>query len=165
MKLNNLEDVLTEELKDLYSAENQILKALPKLAKAAEGELRMAFEQHLEQTHMHVERIEQACKELEISPKGKKCAGMEGLLAEGAEVLETEGSQDALEAAMIGAAQRVEHYEIAGYGTAKTHAEQLGFSKVAKPITHSILQTVRHRHSFVPNPNCEKLQLQPSHRT
>src|SRR5512140_1740359 len=122
MKMQNLNDVLTDELKDIYSAENQIIKALPKMAKASEGQLRDAFQQHLEQTRTHAQRIEQICQELNITPKGKKCEGMEGLIGEGSEVLATDGSEEAKEAALIGAAQRVEHYEIAAYGTARTHA-------------------------------------------
>jgi ferritin-like metal-binding protein YciE len=131
MKMTNLEDVFTDEIKDIYNAENQIIRALPKMAKASNGELRSAFEQHLEQTRTHAERIEKVCQDLNITPKGKKCAGMEGLLSEGAEVLQTEGSEEARQAALIGAAQRVEHYEIAAYGTARTHARQLGYSNAA----------------------------------
>jgi ferritin-like metal-binding protein YciE len=131
MKMSNLEDVFTDEIKDIYSAENQIIKALPKMAKASNGELRSAFEQHLEQTRTHAQRIEQVCQELNITPKGKKCAGMEGLISEGSEVLDTSGSEEARQAALIGAAQRVEHYEIAAYGTARTHARQLGYSNAA----------------------------------
>jgi ferritin-like metal-binding protein YciE len=138
MKMQNLTDVLTEELKDIYSAENQILKALPKMARASEGELRNAFEQHLQQTKTHAERIEQVCKELNMSPKGKKCMGMEGLIEEGAEVLNTEGDKQAMEAALIGAAQRVEHYEIAAYGTARAHAQQLGYDNAARMLEQTL---------------------------
>ena len=138
MKMTNLEDVLTDELKDMYSAEQQIMKALPKMAKAAEGNLRSAFEQHLEQTRTHAERIEQVCKELNISPKGKKCMGMEGLIEEGKEVLSTDGNEQAREAALIGAAQRVEHYEIAAYGTARTHARLLGLTNAAKLLEQTL---------------------------
>ena len=134
MKIDTLEDLLTDELKDLYSAENQILKALPKMAKTAQSrELRLAFEEHLEQTKNQVTRLEQACGELGFSPKGKKCVGMEGLLEEGKEIM-TSGSKDPaspMEAGLIGAAQKVEHYEIAAYGTASAHARQLGFNSVA----------------------------------
>jgi ferritin-like metal-binding protein YciE len=138
MKMMNLEDVFTDELKDIYSAENQIIKALPKMAKASNGQLRSAFEQHLEQTRTHAQRIEQICQEMNITPKGKKCAGMEGLISEGAEVLDTDGSEHAKEAALIGAAQRVEHYEIAAYGTARTHANQLGFSNAARLLEQTL---------------------------
>jgi ferritin-like metal-binding protein YciE len=130
MKTGNLEDLLTDELKDLYSAENQLIKALPKMAKTSQSEeLRMAFEEHLEQTRGHAQRIEQICDELGISPKGKKCVGMEGLIEEGKEVMQEELDADTLDAGLIGAAQKVEHYEMAGYGTASAHARQLGYNK------------------------------------
>lgn len=141
MKIETLEDLLTDELKDLYSAENQITKALPKMAKAAKSkELRTAFEQHLEQTKNQIQRLEQACDELGVTPKGKKCVGMEGLLEEGKEVM-TNGSNDPaspMEAGMIGAAQKVEHYEIAGYGTAIAHARQLGFTSVVNLLEKTL---------------------------
>jgi ferritin-like metal-binding protein YciE len=128
MKITTLEDLLTDELKDLYSAENQLVKALPKMAKAVDSQdLRSAFEDHLKQTQKHVERLERICEKLDINPKGKKCMGMEGLLAEGNEILKGQGEPEALEAGIIGAAQRVEHYEIAAYGTARAHALQLGY--------------------------------------
>ncbi len=138
MKMQSLEDVLTDELKDIYSAENQIIKALPKMAKASNGELRDAFQQHLEQTRTHAQRIEQICQELNITPKGKKCVGLQGVIAEGAEVLGMEGNEDAKEAALIGAAQRVEHYEIAAYGTARTHAKQLGHDNAANLLEQTL---------------------------
>jgi ferritin-like metal-binding protein YciE len=138
MKMQSLEDVLTDELKDIYSAENQIIKALPKMAKASKGDLRNAFEQHLEQTRTHAQRIEQICKELNITPKGKKCEGMEGVIAEGSEVLDAQGTEEAKEAALIGAAQRVEHYEIAAYGTARTHARQLGYDNAASLLEQTL---------------------------
>ena len=141
MKMDSLEDLLADELKDLYSAENQITKALPKMAKAAQtNELRRAFEEHLEQTKNHVQRLEKACDELGVNPKGKKCVGMEGLLEEGKEVM-TNGSKNPaspMEAGMIGAAQKVEHYEIAGYGTAIAHARQLGFNNVATTLEKTL---------------------------
>lgn len=141
MKIDTLEDLLTDELRDLYSAENQILKALPKMAKAAHSEeLRVAFEEHLQQTRNHAQRIEQICDELGVSPKGKKCVGMEGLIEEGKEII-TNRSEDPspMEAGLIGAAQKVEHYEIAGYGTATAHARQLGLNNVAE-ILHVTLE-------------------------
>jgi len=132
MKITTLEDLLADELKDLYSAENQLVKALPKIAKAVDSEdLRSAFEAHLKQTHNHVERLERICQKLDINPKGKKCVGMEGLIEEGTEILNSKGESEPLEAGVIGAAQRVEHYEIAAYGTARAHARQLGFTEVA----------------------------------
>lgn len=140
MKTGTLEDLLTDELKDLYSAENQIIKALPKMAKTAQSdELRRAFEEHLEQTKQQARRLEQACEELGVSPKGKKCVGMEGLIEEGKEIMQEEFDMDTIDAGLIGAAQKVEHYEIAGYGTAIAHARQLGFNSVAN-ILHKTLE-------------------------
>lgn len=140
MKITTLEDLLADELKDLYSAENQLVKALPKMAKGVDSEdLRSAFEDHLEQTRTHVERLERICKQLEINPKGKKCVGMEGLIEEGSEILNLEGEMEPLEAGVIGAAQRVEHYEIAAYGTAAAHARQLGFMDAAD-LLHQTLE-------------------------
>jgi ferritin-like metal-binding protein YciE len=139
MKIKTLEDLLADELKDLYSAENMIVKALPKMAKNTKSrELRTAFEEHLKQTENHVKRIEQACTDLGISPRGKKCVGMEGLLEEGKEILSNGSDQDALEAGLIGAAQKVEHYEIAAYGTAAAHARQLGFNSVAQTLDQTL---------------------------
>src|SRR5512140_2192888 len=138
MKMQNLTDVLSDELKDIYSAENQILKALPKMAKVSEGDLKNAFQQHEQQTRTHVARLEQICQDLNFSPKGKKCEGMEGLIREGSEVLSAQGDTQAVEAALIGAAQRVEHYEIAAYGTARTHAKQLGYEDAAKMLEQTL---------------------------
>jgi ferritin-like metal-binding protein YciE len=124
-------DLYVDELKDLYNAENQLVKALPKMAKAAASsdELRRRFEVHLEQTRGHVQRVEQIFKSLDESPKGKKCAGMEGLVKEGSEVMEEDFEGALMDAALIGAAQRVEHYEIAAYGTASEFAKILGESE------------------------------------
>ncbi len=132
MKITTLEGLLADELQDIYSAENQVIRALPKLAQAADSvDLREAFEEHLEQTQRHAERIEQICEQLNIKPKGKKCLGMEGLIEEGKEVLSRDMEPDLLDAALIGAAQRVEHYEITAYGTARAHARQLGLINIA----------------------------------
>jgi ferritin-like metal-binding protein YciE len=123
----SLRELYINELKDLYSAETQLVKALPKMAKAASnGELRQAFEEHLRQTSEQVSRLEQIFEELGEKPTGKKCVGMEGLVKEGAEVMKEEYEDNVMDAAIIGAAQRVEHYEIAGYGTVKAFAEILG---------------------------------------
>jgi ferritin-like metal-binding protein YciE len=139
MKLDSMQDLLADELKDLYSAENQLLKALPKMAKAASAsELRMAFEDHLAETQTHVERLTQVCEALEISPGGKKCEAMEGLIAEGAEVIAAEGDAAVKDAALIASAQRVEHYEIAGYGCARTFAQTLGFSDEADLLQQTL---------------------------
>jgi ferritin-like metal-binding protein YciE len=138
-EMNPLEELLEDELKDLYSAENQIIKALPKMAKAASApELRRAFERHLEETRRQVERLEQIGQELEIKLTGKKCKGMEGLIAEGKEIMEEDLDESALDAGLIGAAQKVEHYEIAAYGTARTHAEMLGYRRVAKLLQQTL---------------------------
>jgi len=142
MRLETLQDVFIEQLKDLYSAENQILKALPKLAKAASSaELKEAFEEHLEQTRTHVERLEQVMESMdEKTVRGKKCKGMEGLLEEGAETLEMkrDASPAALDAAMIAAAQRVEHYEIAAYGTVIAYAKQLGLRDAMEQLKFTL---------------------------
>jgi ferritin-like metal-binding protein YciE len=127
-KINTLEELYIDMLKDLYSAETQITKALPKMIKAAQSpELRKGFEEHLKQTQHHVERIEEVFTDLEGSPKGKKCAGMEGLLKEGEELVEAEIAPDVLDAGLIAAAQKVEHYEIASYGTVRAYAQTLGY--------------------------------------
>lgn len=126
MATEELKELFVHELKDLYNAENQLVKALPKMAKAATSpDLAEAFEEHLEQTKGHVERLERIFKSLGESPRGKKCKGMEGLVAEGSEVME-EYEDSVLDAALIGAAQRVEHYEIAAYGTVIALAQELG---------------------------------------
>jgi len=130
MKMKNLHDLFVAELRDLYSAEKQLLKALPKMAKAATSdELREGFEQHLEQTEVQAQRLEQIFEELGVSPRGKKCVAMEGLIEEGKEQMQEDMEESVLDAALIAAAQKVEHYEIAGYGTACTFARTLGLEK------------------------------------
>ena len=132
MKLGSLQDLYVEELKDLYNAENQLLKALPKMAKAASSpELRTAFEDHLEQTKGQVKRLETIFKKLGSSPKGKKCKAMEGLIEEGSELMEQQAEPAVMDAALIAAAQRVEHYEMAGYGCVRTFARLLGHKEAA----------------------------------
>jgi ferritin-like metal-binding protein YciE len=126
MQLNTLNDLFHEQLQDLYSAETQLVEALPKLASASSNEeLRDAFEQHLAETRQHVERLEQIFDAIGEKPGSEKCKGMEGLIKEGQEVLELKGDPTVIDAALIAAAQRVEHYEIAAYGTVKTLADQL----------------------------------------
>ena len=128
MEMETLKDLYIEELKDLYSAENQIIKALPKMIKAAShDELKQAFTTHLRETEIHAQRIEQVCDDLGVSPKGKKCVGMEGLLKEGSELIKEKPEPDVLDAGLIAAAQHVEHYEMAGYGCCRTYARQLGY--------------------------------------
>jgi ferritin-like metal-binding protein YciE len=126
-KLKSLEDFYIEEIKDLLSAEKQILKALPKMVKEASSEeLKEAFQSHLEQTETHVERLNQISKKLNKTTNGKKCKGMEGIIEEGKEILSEKADPSVKDAALIAAAQRVEHYEIATYGCAKTYARLLG---------------------------------------
>lgn len=132
MKIQTLHDALVHELQDLYSAETQLTKALPKMAKAAtHEELSAAFEEHLEQTKGHVERLEKAFGLLEAAKGREKCKGMEGLIEEGKKAIEEDMPGEVRDAILIGAAQRVEHYEIAGYGTARAFAEKLGLDEVA----------------------------------
>ncbi len=132
---NPLEELLIDELKDIYSAENQIIKALPKMAKGASSpELKRGFEKHLEETKRQVERLNQIAESMEIRLTGKKCKGMEGLIEEGKEILQEDLDDNAIDAGLIGAAQKIEHYEIAAYGTARTHAQLLGYNKVAKVL-------------------------------
>ena len=139
MQENRLQELYVQQLRDLYSAENQLLKALPKMAKAAQSEaLREGFEHHLEQTKGHVDRLEQIFSAMDQSPKGRKCAGMEGLVEEGEEVIEEQSSGEALDAGLIAAAQRVEHYEIAGYGTVKNFAELLGDGEAAELLSRTL---------------------------
>jgi ferritin-like metal-binding protein YciE len=135
MKLDSLRNLYIEELRDLYSAEKQLVQALPKMAKGASSQqLQKAFQDHLKQTEGHVKRLEQIFEKMDVSSRGKKCKGMEGLLEEGAEMLEEEGEPSVIDAGLIGAAQRVEHYEIAGYGTARTLAEHLGETEAARML-------------------------------
>jgi ferritin-like metal-binding protein YciE len=133
MEMESLRELFVDELKDLYSAENQILKALPKMVKAATSkELKAGFQEHLEQTKEHVTRLEKIFKRLGMSPKGKKCKGMEGVIEDGKELMEEDAEPEVMDAGLIGAAQHVEHYEIAGYGCVRTYAELLGNDDDAK---------------------------------
>jgi ferritin-like metal-binding protein YciE len=139
MKLKTLEDLLHHELQDLYSAETQLLKALPKMAKAADNEdLRAAFEEHLEQTQTHVERLEECGEILEKKLTGHTCKAMKGLIEEGQDLIDEDAEPSVKDAGLIGAAQRVEHYEIAGYGTARTLAQQLGQDEIAELLEETL---------------------------
>ena len=139
MPNEGLKELYVDELKDLYSAENQLVKALPKLAKAAASEeLRAGFEEHLQQTKGHVQRLEKIFEMLDESPKGKKCKGMEGLIEEGSEIMGEDFKDALLDSALIGAAQRVEHYEIAAYGTVRAFAEELGESEHASLLAETL---------------------------
>ncbi len=139
MSMKSLSALMEDELKDLFNAENQLVKALPKMAKKASSPaLKEAFTTHLKETEGHVKRLERVGKALGISLSGKKCHAMEGLVEEGKEVLEEEGKSAVIDAALIGAAQRVEHYEIAAYGTSRAMAEQLGQDEVAALLQETL---------------------------
>ena len=139
MKESALKELYVDELKDLYSAESQLVKALPKMAKAATSpELKAGFEGHLKQTNDHVARLEKIFKALGESPKGKHCKGMEGLIEEGKEMIEEDPGAEELDAGLIAAAQRVEHYEIAGYGCVRTYAKLLGQDDAASTLQETL---------------------------
>lgn len=139
MQITTLHDLMVHELKDLYSAERQLVQALPKMAKSASNsELQVAIETHLEQTKEHVARLEQAFEMLGASGKGIRCKGMEGLIEEGKGLLEEDIDPDVLDAGIIAAAQRVEHYEIAAYGTVREYARTLGHQELAALLTATL---------------------------
>jgi ferritin-like metal-binding protein YciE len=139
MKLNSLRDLYITELKDLYDAENRITKALPKLAEAASAQdLRSAFELHLEQTRRHTERLEQIFRKLDESPKGQKCKGVIGIIDEGQDLMDEDTPAAVRDAALIATAQRVEHYEIAAYGTCRTYAQRLGYADHAQLLNETL---------------------------
>jgi ferritin-like metal-binding protein YciE len=139
MKENLLRKLYVDELKDLYSAENQLVKALPKMAKAAtSADLRAGFEGHLKQTQEHVARLERIFDAMDESPKGKTCKGMEGLIKEGSEIIKEDPEAEELDAALIAAAQHVEHYEMAGYGCVRTYAELLGENQAASVLQKTL---------------------------
>jgi len=139
MKLDSLKKLYLEELRDLYSAETQLVKALPKMVKgASSAELKQAFGNHLEQTKGHVERLNEIFDRLDEKPAGKTCKAMKGLIEEGSEMLEEEGDESVIDAGLIGAAQRVEHYEIASYGTVRTFANLLGEEDAAERLQQTL---------------------------
>lgn len=139
MTLNNLEDLFVEQLRDLYSAETQILDALPEMVDASTSdELRKAFESHLKETRNQKQRLEKIFESLGEDPEGETCKGMKGLLEEGSEMLEKDGDASVIDAGIIAAAQRVEHYEISGYGTARTYAERLGHDDAVELIDETL---------------------------
>lgn len=139
MELNTLREALVHELKDLHSAESQITKALPKMAKkASDAKLKKAFESHLEETKKQVERIEEALKSLEEKTGRKKCEAMAGLITEGEELMKEDASEEVRDALLIAAAQKVEHYEIASYGTAIAWSELLGLSEVTNLLKKTL---------------------------
>ena len=139
MEMNDLQDLMVENLKDLYSAETQLLKALPKVAKGADNEqLKSALTMHLKETEGHVQRLEQIFKQLGEKPTGKKCKGMEGLIEENKEMLEEDAEPDVMDAGLIVGCQKVEHYEIAGYGSAVTFAKLLGNDQAARLLAQTL---------------------------
>jgi len=139
MQMQDLQDLYVEQLRDLYNAENQLVKALPKMAKAASNEeLSQGFLDHLEETKGHVERLKEIFDKLGKKPTGKVCKGMEGLIEEGKEAMEDDAEPDVLDANLIAAAQRVEHYEIAGYGTVRSFAKLLGDNQGAKLLQQTL---------------------------
>ena len=139
LKLDSLRDLLMEELRDLYSAETQLLDALPKMAKAANSnQLKSAFSHHLEETREHVSRLERIFQQIGEKPSGETCEAMKGLIKEGETLVKAEGEPDVRDAGLIGAAQRVEHYEIAGYGTARSLAGRLGEGQIAETLQKTL---------------------------
>jgi len=139
MSVETIDDLLLNELKDLYSAEKQITKALPKLARAAaSGDLRAAFESHLEETEGQLQRLDQIFEMLGKSPRGKMCHGMQGLLEEGSEILDEAEKGPTRDAALISAAQKVEHYEMAGYGSVREYAKLLGQNEIASLLNETL---------------------------
>jgi ferritin-like metal-binding protein YciE len=162
MELASLQELYVEELKDLYSAENQIIKALPKMMKAASSkELQDGFRMHLEQTRTQVERLERIFEKLDTSPKGKKCKAMEGLLEEGSELMEEDAAPEVMDAGLIAAAQKVEHYEIASYGTVRTYAELMGDQESAQLLQETLdeeSETDERLNELASNINVEAMQ-------
>jgi ferritin-like metal-binding protein YciE len=139
MEIDSLRELYVDELKDLYSAEKQILKALPRMVKkATDAKLKAAFQDHLEVTQKHVERLDQVFEAIGKSPRGKKCVAMEGLLEEGKETMQEDMAPEVMDAALIAAAQRVEHYEMAGYGTVRTWAQAMGETAQAKILQQTL---------------------------
>jgi ferritin-like metal-binding protein YciE len=139
MQMESLQDLFVDQLKDLYNAENQLIKALPKMAKAASNpQLQQAFNKHLEETRGHVERLDRVFEGLDANPKGKKCKAMEGLIEEGREMMDEDAEPEVMDAGLIAAAQRVEHYEIAGYGCVRTYAKTLGNDEAARLLQQTL---------------------------
>jgi ferritin-like metal-binding protein YciE len=137
--MDSLQDLFEDEMKDIYNAEKQLTKALPKMAKKASSPaLKQAFTTHLKETEVHIERLEKIASSLDLKLTGKKCHAMEGLVEEGKEVIDEDGPEGVIDAALIGAAQRVEHYEIAAYGTVRAMAEALGHSAAVKILQQTL---------------------------
>ena len=139
LKLDSLRDLLIEELRDLYNAETQLVDALPKMAEAATSqELKSAFQHHLEETRGHVSRLDRIFQQISEKSAGETCEAMKGLIKEGETLVKAEGNPDVRDAGLIGAAQRVEHYEMAGYGTARSLARRLGEDQVAETLQQTL---------------------------
>jgi ferritin-like metal-binding protein YciE len=139
MALDSMQDLFLNELKDVYNAEKQILRALPRMAKAADAPaLQQAFDKHLRETEGHVNRLERIFKSLGQAVRGRKCKGMEGLIEEGKEILEEKGAPEVIDAALISAAQRVEHYEIAAYGCLRAYAQLLGYDEADRLLQQTL---------------------------
>lgn len=144
MQIDTLRELYVEELKDLYNAEKQLIKALPKMARnATNPRLRAVFSEHLSQTRTHLERLERIFSSLDASPRGKKCVGMEGIIREGDELLQEDAQEDVLDAGLIAKAQHVEHYEIAGYGTVRSYAITLGETEHARLLQQTLSEEER----------------------
>lgn len=165
MKTTSLQELYVKELQDLYDAENQLIKALPKMAQAAASEeLRSGFEEHLEQTRQHVRRLEEILEGMGEKAKGEKCKGMEGLVKEGSELMKEDMEDGVKDAALISAAQRVEHYEISGYGTVRTWANLLGEEQAALLLEETLneeKETDAKLNQLAENINLEAEQGQP----
>lgn len=143
VEFNSLKDLFVSQIEDLYDAENRLTKALPKMAEAAKSsQLKQAIQQHLTETQEHVSRLETIFRELNVEPKRETCQAMKGLIAEGEEMIDAKGDSEVKDAALIAAAQRVEHYEISGYGTARTFAQRLGLTKVANLLQQTLTEEV-----------------------
>jgi ferritin-like metal-binding protein YciE len=134
-----LKDLFVDEIKELYNAEKQLTKALPQMAnKATSKELKAAFENHLKETENQISRLEKVFKEIDVNPRGNKCVGMEGIIEEGKSLMEEMDKSDTLDASLIAAAQIAEHYELTSYGTVRTYAEQLNYSKAAQLLQQTL---------------------------
>ncbi|HEX5574409.1 MAG TPA: ferritin-like domain-containing protein, partial [Gemmatimonadales bacterium] len=141
MSLDSLETLFLEELRDIYNGEKQIVKALPKMAKAAESpELQQAFTKHLKETEVQVQRLERILRDLGQAVRGKQCKGLQGILEEGKETLEKESDASVLDAALIASAQKVEHYEIASYGCLRTYAQLLGHTEAVQLLEQTLAE-------------------------
>jgi ferritin-like metal-binding protein YciE len=139
MQIESLQELLVEEMRDIYNAENQLLKAMPKMAKKASSpQLKKAFETHMRETEGQVQRLQKIFDKLGKRPTGKKCAAMEGLIEEGKEMMGEDMEEDTMDAALIAIAQKIEHYEIASYGTVRTWAQHLGDEQTARLLQQTL---------------------------